>query len=687
MTIPAASPTGTGANVDGGGTLLHQWMNEVATAINTGSAGPTGPSGPSGPAGAAGATGPTGVGATGPTGGTGPAGATGAAGATGPAGATGGAGPTGPSGTPGGPTGVTGPTGPVGATGPAGVTGPTGVGATGVTGPTGPAGATGVTGATGPTGAGVTGPTGVVGATGPAGATGVGATGATGPTGPAGIAGATGPTGPTGVGATGVTGVTGVTGPTGVGVGATGPTGPAGPSFGTAGNTMYVDNVNGNDANSGTSWTSAKKTKAGAEAALAGVAKGDIYFAGGFQGNLSSQQICLESISYHGNARHANFSFDANDNGTWFAWTGSNPASPGLTTGSVFRTARYDRGGVIENISLSIPGTMPNLRAFDLVNWQNMSIIRDVLVKGDNFDCAFMAYNTLSLGAPGTFVQDRLWSAGGAARPFHYGGGVEIIKNTDCKIDDGTGSDTARAIQGGWTVGPTGISDEVNPGGTALLLILDGYANEMGNLADYPDIEVKTGYDPAIYAVGYQQKGGANCTTPTILYSGTPSRPDDNVSGIPLVATILTQSRPTFLSAPNAVGGAITEKPETVPSGGSRSFFTWDRTNRAVKSRNALINNQVGTTYVPVLKDNGKMITLNNAAAITVTLPANSGTAFPIGTEMQLMQLGAGRVTVAITTDTLRSSGSKFRTSAQYAVMRLVKIAATTWVLTGDTSV
>lgn len=97
------------------------------------------------------------------------------------------------------------------------------------------------------------------------------------------------------------------------------------------------------------------------------------------------------------------------------------------------------------------------------------------------------------------------------------------------------------------------------------------------------------------------------------------------------------------------------------------------------------INAQTGTTYTLVLDDAGKLVTLDNGSAITVTVPADSTTDFPLGTQILLAQLDAGQVTVEpeatgveiITPETL----SLRKVGAQAA---LVKIAADTWLLEGN---
>jgi hypothetical protein len=58
------------------------------------------------------------------------------------------------------------------------------------------------------------------------------------------------------------------------------------------------------------------------------------------------------------------------------------------------------------------------------------------------------------------------------------------------------------------------------------------------------------------------------------------------------------------------------------------------------------INAQTGTTYDVVLSDDGKLITASNAASIALTIVPNSSVAFGIGTQINVMQLSAGVVTI-----------------------------------------
>ena len=98
------------------------------------------------------------------------------------------------------------------------------------------------------------------------------------------------------------------------------------------------------------------------------------------------------------------------------------------------------------------------------------------------------------------------------------------------------------------------------------------------------------------------------------------------------------------------------------------------------------LNAQTGTTYTAVLADDGKLVTCDNGSAITFTIPTNATVAFGIGTQINIMQLGAGQVTIAGAGVTFRSEGSKLKTKGQYAVVTCCKIATDTWVVVGNLS-
>lgn len=121
---------------------------------------------------------------------------------------------------------------------------------------------------------------------------------------------------------------------------------------------------------------------------------------------------------------------------------------------------------------------------------------------------------------------------------------------------------------------------------------------------------------------------------------------------------------------------------------GASNTITVDGTN-AVGFRNIPQNSQ-SDAYTLVLDDAGKHIFHPSAdtTARTFTIPANSSVAYPIGTAITFInQNGAGVVTIAITTDTMRLSpagttGS--RTLAANGSATCVKVTATEWLISGS---
>jgi hypothetical protein len=97
------------------------------------------------------------------------------------------------------------------------------------------------------------------------------------------------------------------------------------------------------------------------------------------------------------------------------------------------------------------------------------------------------------------------------------------------------------------------------------------------------------------------------------------------------------------------------------------------------------INTYSSTLNNLVLTDANKIIKVDNAAANDLRIPTNASQAFPIGTEIIVIQYGAGQTTVAPTAGvTMQSNGGKNKLSAQYSVATLNKIDTNEWVLSGD---
>jgi hypothetical protein len=98
---------------------------------------------------------------------------------------------------------------------------------------------------------------------------------------------------------------------------------------------------------------------------------------------------------------------------------------------------------------------------------------------------------------------------------------------------------------------------------------------------------------------------------------------------------------------------------------------------------NLTLNAQTGTTYTLVATDASKLVTFNNASAVTVTVPAGI---FTVGQQINLQGIGAGAVTIqGDGTTTLTSTGSSTPAlRAQYSAATIICTATNTFTVVGD---
>jgi hypothetical protein len=97
-------------------------------------------------------------------------------------------------------------------------------------------------------------------------------------------------------------------------------------------------------------------------------------------------------------------------------------------------------------------------------------------------------------------------------------------------------------------------------------------------------------------------------------------------------------------------------------------------------------------SYTAVLANNGQVVTMNNASANTFSIPTNASVAFPIGTQINVLQIGAGQTTIqAVTsgTTTIQSTGATAaapKLRARYSAATCLKAGTDLWYVFGDIS-
>lgn len=99
------------------------------------------------------------------------------------------------------------------------------------------------------------------------------------------------------------------------------------------------------------------------------------------------------------------------------------------------------------------------------------------------------------------------------------------------------------------------------------------------------------------------------------------------------------------------------------------------------------VGNITTTTHNIVAADAGKALICDNTSPITLTIPNDTTYTFTIGQTFVVIQKNTGAITiqgdVGVTIDSLNG---KVKTNGRYSEIRLIKIAANEWLLSGDLS-
>ena len=268
-------------------------------------------------------------------------------------------------------------------------------------------------------------------------------------------------------------------------------------------------------------------------------------------------------------------------------------------------------------------------------------------------------------------------------------GTTTTVNSTTLTVDD-------KNIEIGSVASP---SDTTADGGG---ITLKGASDKTFNWVDATDawtssehMALATG--KSLYIDGVIQLSKNSLAATVVLADGvtaTTQAADDNTTKVATTAYVQTElgalSSDSIKDADNDTKIQVEESSDE-----DKIRFDTGGTERAVLDSSALdvtgnviynlgLNSQTGTTYTFAATDRGKLVTMNNGSAQTVTVPPNSSVSIAVGSQVQVAGLGAGEITMAAGSGvTLRSTpGLKLR--AQYSSVTCIKIATDEWILVGD---
>lgn len=263
---------------------------------------------------------------------------------------------------------------------------------------------------------------------------------------------------------------------------------------------------------------------------------------------------------------------------------------------------------------------------------------------------------TLTHNTNGAFPSDAAGASGWAV-----GKGI-LVKNQTNKAENGRYfiSDMGSASTP-YVLTRCSYCDEASEIPGAYIFVQDG------TLAGTGWIQVVA--DPATFVVGTDEINVFQFSGSGTITAGT----NISVSGNE-VSTTLT---PIFTSA---TIGDVSNTEIQYLSGVTSSI----QTQIDSKVASLVSANSQTASYTLALSDKGKLVEMNIGSANTLTVPLNSSVAFPIGTQIDILQVGSGKTTVAGAAGVTVNATPGLAVRAQWGSATLIKRAENTWVLIGD---
>ena len=190
--------------------------------------------------------------------------------------------------------------------------------------------------------------------------------------------------------------------------------------------------------------------------------------------------------------------------------------------------------------------------------------------------------------------------------------------------------------------------------------------------------------DGVTSAIQTQINAKSNTASPT--FTGTVTIPNGAVLGTPTSATLTNATGLPVATGISGLGSGVATFLATPSSANLASMLTDEiGTGNIVLSE--LATSPQNASYLIVAADRGKMVEMNVAGANTITVQPNSTVSFPVGTQIDILQVGAGQTTVTAGSGVTINGTPGLKLRAQWSSATLIKRAnPDTWVVVGDLS-
>ena len=158
---------------------------------------------------------------------------------------------------------------------------------------------------------------------------------------------------------------------------------------------------------------------------------------------------------------------------------------------------------------------------------------------------------------------------------------------------------------------------------------------------------------------------------------------DDHNSIVNEINTLISASSNYLPMAASANYLTISASSNFLPMAASANYLRISASSNFATATIS-INAQTVTSYTLQISDIGKLITMNNSSENAVVIPLNSTTAFRIGSNIDIIQVGSGTSSVTFVDGvTLDSESSKKTLNSRYSAETVVKLDTNSWILIG----